>query len=283
MKKFTLFAAMAMVAASASAQYNVDPTVETVLKGGKVSSVQFIALDDASLTAFEAQGATVTSFAPNGENQNLWVWDETFLGGEANYPGVGDHFDGYASFVVGSKGWSGAGYNIVAPGVNTMSWNDETHFHIAYMSPGTVCPSIGLIVGDQDGANTPARIALGTAFNDNGTAFPSVGLTAKDDWQCVDITFKDLKKIVPGFNYAQAEAWVGNIMSFLAGGVTGQTLAFDAVYFYNYEGAGVADIEIDENAPATYYNLQGVEISGELTPGLYIKRQGNKASKVVIK
>jgi len=45
---------------------------------------------------------------------------------------------------------------------------------------------------------------------------------------------------------------------------------------------GIADIEA-ENAPAEYYNLQGVRMNGELTPGLYIRRQGHKVSKVVIR
>lgn len=46
---------------------------------------------------------------------------------------------------------------------------------------------------------------------------------------------------------------------------------------------GVNDIEIDANAPVEFYNLQGVRVEGELTPGLYIRRQGNTASKVLVK
>ncbi|MDE6334057.1 MAG: chitobiase/beta-hexosaminidase C-terminal domain-containing protein, partial [Muribaculaceae bacterium] len=45
----------------------------------------------------------------------------------------------------------------------------------------------------------------------------------------------------------------------------------------------IADVELDENAPAEYYNLQGVRMEGELTPGLYIRRQGNKTAKVIVK
>ncbi|MCM1071403.1 MAG: DUF4960 domain-containing protein [[Clostridium] fimetarium] len=46
------------------------------------------------------------------------------------------------------------------------------------------------------------------------------------------------------------------------------------------------DSVADENAdaPAEYFTLQGVRVSADaLTPGLYIKRQGNKATKVVVK
>ena len=46
---------------------------------------------------------------------------------------------------------------------------------------------------------------------------------------------------------------------------------------------GIAEIELGEEAPAEYYNLQGVRMDGELTPGLYIRRQGNKATKVIVK
>ncbi len=37
----------------------------------------------------------------------------------------------------------------------------------------------------------------------------------------------------------------------------------------------------DENAPAVYYNLQGVEVK-EPKGGIYIKRQGNKTTKVIL-
>ena len=47
--------------------------------------------------------------------------------------------------------------------------------------------------------------------------------------------------------------------------------------------SGVADVEIDENAPVEYFNLQGIRVEGELTPGLYIRRQGNATSKVVVR
>ena len=48
--------------------------------------------------------------------------------------------------------------------------------------------------------------------------------------------------------------------------------------------SGVADVAVDANdAPAEYYNLQGVRVNGELVPGIYIRRQGNTAVKVLVK
>lgn len=54
-------------------------------------------------------------------------------------------------------------------------------------------------------------------------------------------------------------------------------------YTQNYEGdTAVEGVEISDNAPAVYYNLQGVQVKGD-QPGIYICRQGNKTSKVVVK
>lgn len=50
--------------------------------------------------------------------------------------------------------------------------------------------------------------------------------------------------------------------------------------------SGIADVvvdEVDENAPVEYYNLQGIRIN-EPTPGqIVIRRQGNKATKIVVR
>lgn len=48
--------------------------------------------------------------------------------------------------------------------------------------------------------------------------------------------------------------------------------------------AGVEDIIADDNnAPVEYFNLNGVKVNGDLAPGLYITRQGNKVAKKVVK
>ncbi len=49
--------------------------------------------------------------------------------------------------------------------------------------------------------------------------------------------------------------------------------------------AEIGSIGIDNsNAPVEYFNLQGIRVNGDqLTPGLYIRRQGTEASKVLVK
>jgi hypothetical protein len=53
---------------------------------------------------------------------------------------------------------------------------------------------------------------------------------------------------------------------------------------YPTEEAGVNFVEVsnDENAPVEYFNLQGVRVSNPAN-GLYIRRQGSKSSKILIK
>ena len=65
---------------------------------------------------------------------------------------------------------------------------------------------------------------------------------------------------------------------------------YESVRFYCKENvavdnAGVAEIVIDdENAPVELYNLNGVRINSDnLVPGLYIRRQGTKASKIIVR
>ena len=52
--------------------------------------------------------------------------------------------------------------------------------------------------------------------------------------------------------------------------------------YYDIIAAGVTDVEAAENAPVEYYNLQGVRVANP-DAGLYIRRQGNKVSKVIIR
>ena len=52
-------------------------------------------------------------------------------------------------------------------------------------------------------------------------------------------------------------------------------------YVFKYENAGVENVEIDNNAPVEYYNLQGVKVANPEN-GIFIKVQGSIATKVVM-
>lgn len=87
-----------------------------------------------------------------------------------------------------------------------------------------------------------------------------------------DLTFDDCstaKLMVPAGSidaYKEATGW--RVLTDVEGIVT----------------TGIDSIEADNNAPAEYYNLQGIKVAdGSLTPGIYVKRQGNKATKIYVK
>lgn len=70
------------------------------------------------------------------------------------------------------------------------------------------------------------------------------------------------------------------LIGLIVNSVTGEVV--NAGQWYPGKADGVEAIEADDNAPAEYFNLQGVRVSnpGE---GFYIKRQGSKVSKVLLR
>lgn len=61
------------------------------------------------------------------------------------------------------------------------------------------------------------------------------------------------------------------------------TVQFYPTAYEKVEGTtGIADIVADENAPVEYFNLQGIRVDNPEN-GLYIRRQGNKVTKVIVK
>lgn len=311
MKKFTLIAAAAMTAVAASAQYTIEPGVSHVLKEGSKYDLAYLIISDNALAAFEKAGGKMTNIAPDDQTRFFYIWENTYLPGDGSMPRVDMEEGDYLSLQVGSVGWSGAGYNInKGAGVDLSNFGDATRFHCAYMTPSNNAPaSVGLTIlnGDADGSKA-ANIAVGDPFNDNGTVFPAIGPKMTDEWQGVDISLADIKKLSPAFNLAGLDAWTGNVVSILGGGVAGQTLAFDAMYFYTPAAEGSINevsaeqgvffvvtencINVNGGQGITLYNIAGQSVKAtagsvlginNLPAGIYVAKSGNKAQKVVVK
>lgn len=316
MKKLYFAAAIAACAISANAQYTAaTPYMEPTAANGQIFDI--ILADDNSINELAKLGKTVNDFRVNEETRFLYIWSETMTAGDASYPGVGWNdfqFDGYTALTVGTVGWSGGGFCMVKPGagtpagylgVNVSHWNDNTRFHLAYGTfSGAVAPaSIGLIIANKDGAETPAKVALGENFDDNGTIFPSIAPASKDEWQAVDISFADLKKINPAFAYQSSAEWTGNILSMLAGGVTGRSFAFDSIYFYTpADDSAVEGVEEDAIISIGNYSISssvsGIEVYDaqgmlvaktasnalgldQLGNGIFFVKSGNSVKKFI--
>lgn len=103
-----------------------------------------------------------------------------------------------------------------------------------------------------------------TAADKIGTLTPADGTLANRKWTPAD------GAVVTEFTWAPAAT--------VNAGSISVTIAKD-----NTAVSGVEGIEADNNnAPVEYYNLQGVRVS-EPAAGLYIRRQGNSVSKVIIR
>ncbi len=77
----------------------------------------------------------------------------------------------------------------------------------------------------------------------------------------------------------------GNSGEYLKGFALPRTGAFTtkaaAKYAFVLESSAIENVEVDANAPVEYYNLQGVKVANPEN-GIFIKKQGNKTTKVVL-
>lgn len=81
--------------------------------------------------------------------------------------------------------------------------------------------------------------------------------------------------------------WTGlsKSVTFTVGGNSGHRKVYSiTVTAVKDDGTvSVETIETDTNEPVKYYNLNGIEVNGNLSPGVYITRQGDKISKTIIR
>lgn len=308
MKKFTLFAAFAALAVSASAQYTCEtPYADQSVVAGETQTFDVVLGAEDVITGLKGAGQVVNDWRVNDVDRFLYVWENTFSGGDGSYPGVGYsdmQFDGYSSLTVGSAGWSGAGFFFsAASGTNTMHWNENTKFHIAVRTAAVAPPSLALIIADGLG-NSPAKVALGESFNDGGSIYPTIGPKLTDEWVGTDISFADLKKLYPAFAWVNAQAWEGNMLSILAGGVTGQNISLDCMYFHTPTGDNAVGSVVDDaqwvitNNTVNVANGNGIvlyDLSGRMIKsvsgttlgiddvhtGVYVVKSGNSVKKIM--
>lgn len=310
MKKFTFLAAFAALAFSANAQYTCEtPYADQSVVAGETQTFDVILGAEDVLTGLQGAGQKVNDWRVNDVDRFLYVWDNTFVGGDGSYPGVGYsdmQFDGYSSLNVGTVGWSGAGFFFSGEAsTNTMHWNENTKFHIAVRTAATAPASIALIIADGDNeGSSPAKVALGESFNDGGNIYPTIGPKLSDEWVGVDISFANLKKFYPTFAWVNTDAWQGNMVSILGGGVEGQNISLDCMYFHTPEGDNAVGTVADDaqwvitNNTVNVTNGNGIElydlsgrmiksVSGttlgisELGNGVFVVKSGNSVKKIM--
>lgn len=290
MKKITLFAAMAAFAMSANAQFTVaDGSIEAALKDIPKATIDYVILDEAKAEVLNKDANyKVNYLGPDEVTRFLYVWPngDSFVAGDANEPGV-DGGNGYTSFNVANLGWCGAGFNInKGAGVDLSHINDNTIFHMSYRSGAGKITSM-YVTTFNAGTN---NVALGSKYEN---AEP-VGPAPAEEWQTIQMTIADLKKVIGGYNPNAGDegssmaAWTGNIFAFGGaadlGTPAGANICFDGVYFIT-PGEGqnaIENITVDGNEAAVYYNLQGQRVANPTAGQVYIVKAGKDVKKVVL-
>lgn len=173
-------------------------------------------------------------FRPDDVAKFLWIWQQggvnTYDSATPSGPNFYGEVEGWVSFIVGTQGWSGAGFNSADATMNdklaAITANpDKYYLHMGIKSKDNTVHVFGL-----DGQSN-VKFAIGaTAFNDNGTMIqPLADFTRDGEWHEIEIPMATLK--ANGLLYT-AGMGSKNIFWFLSGGITGRTLDLDAVFIY---------------------------------------------------
>ena len=175
------------------------------------------------------QSKVVASFQPNDVDQWLYVWENTYAGGEAAGMNAMGNAEGYTSLVVGTVGWSGAGYNL-NEGSEGMTKCRELRDAIV-ANPDQYFLHFAIKSTDQGShtfyfMNTDATMfVLGTPFT-GGTAIEN--FTRDGKWYHYDIPLAQFATALANADLSKG----ANIFVMLSGGTPGVQLNLDAVYFY---------------------------------------------------
>lgn len=242
----------------------------------------------------------------------LGSWDLNSIGSQVDDNAInisltdgayrGECVEGKGSWNI--SGWTGGDLTMV------VNLNDMTvSFTAGEVEPGPEVPSGTpahlYFLGNVEGNSWNPENAIEASRVDNGVfTFDSIVLHNDDASGTAWFTFineltSDWGVINDGSHRYGPAAGVDGALT--VGSTTAFTIAGDAswnipdgtydfiVDFNTMEltvttgGAGVESIGVDLNAPAEYYNLQGVKVNNPEKGGIYVVKQGNKTSKIVVR
>ena len=174
----------------------------------------------------------VASFQPNDETQFLYVWENTYVGGNATGLNFHGNSDGYTALVVTSAGWSGAGFFLgeASEGIVAakslreaiIASPDEYFLHLALKSTDNYAHCFYFMGAE----NTGSKFVIGSHSVYDGPVYAD--FERDGAWHEFDIPMS-------AYATALSQAEIGadvNVFVVLTEGVQGAQLNLDAVYFY---------------------------------------------------
>lgn len=292
MKKITTLLVAALFCGSLSTfaqddEISVTPAFnddfETTFKFNKDYAYYCIYLDDETRAA-NIDDDHYVYLGPDSDNgRNLWIWDgQSTFGSNLTGNNSFDVPGAYMSYIVGGAGWSGIGYNIAAGyQVDLSGINDDYKFHIALKSTGSDSFDFYL----TDGSGHEAHLVFGSKAFD--TKEPVADFNRDGEWYNIDIPMTYLEDNF-GLSFKKDNVYTDkNILCLLAGGNSGFTIDYDAVFFYGPKGTnGINDVNADKVAGTAteYYTIDGKKMSADAAKngkGVYIVKKNGVAKKVV--
>lgn len=182
----------------------------------------------------------------------------------------------------GAGSWTGA---IITPSAKSygtqdgggiiLSLPDLAEFSVAMSAEGKLRQMV--LKGSKENG-TAERIDMGIV---RGFAYPFMFLSS--EYQYTWSNLQNLMNEVSGLTLASPMG--EHVTAGLFNDMTADVL-IHGIKVFTYtkmsDDSAVEGIEADDNAPVLFYNLQGVRVSGD-EPGIYVRRQGGKTSKVVVK
>jgi hypothetical protein len=110
------------------------------------------------------------------------------------------------------------------------------------------------------------------------------GVTTEAGWYPTNTEFDgEAEDYIFIYGNTKYDKTTGIVTDSLYGDTTGAEIDFQFALPEALKATtGISDINVNENAPVEYFNLQGVRVNNPEN-GIYIRRQGQKVQKVVVK
>jgi hypothetical protein len=207
----------------------IDENLPASLKGKEYYLFQ---LDET--TAAKLKGRIKADLRVDDTNSFLYVWEGTYVAGEASGKNFYGEAEGWPALQVANVGWSGMGVNVQAgkfDQLNAMSaiMADPSAYvlHLAMKSTDNATHLLEL-----DGTTGKGKVAIGASdFIDNGVATkPVADFTRNGSWGEIEIPMTTFTN--QGLVYGSNNTAALNVLVFLSGGTPGTMLQYDACFIY---------------------------------------------------
>jgi hypothetical protein len=275
-------------------EYAEDPiTVNAIIDGSDIYLIDFLgAYFDLKVTAYSNGKAK--------HDKAYGTYEDTFTAGS-----FGEENSIY--LYAGEYGYDDFSYSEDEEGTKTLlgdfylgeNWN---WYEIGITLPASYEPAdayagkeiIGIVVVYNDTQvynakayvedNTLVFIDLFGASDIVYTVTEAGGVTTEPGWYPTDTEFDgEAEDYIFIYGNTKYDKTTGIVTDSLYGDTTGAEIDFQFALPEALKATtGISDINVDENAPVEYFNLQGVRVANPEN-GIYVRRQGNKVSKVVIR